>query len=254
MDALAHVDGRILPLSQARIPLDDRGHLLGDGLFETMRVHHGAVVARALHLQRLRRGMQVLGLEADVEPTIDALAHAAPEARLRIQVTRGRMDGIDDGTAPSVTGIATDFQARHEPVHLVTSAIRLQRDSPLAGLKLLSFQPYLHARREARAAGVDDALLLNDANRVAEASTSNVIALVDGQVHAPGPAEGAIDGVTRRRLLGGMERVHDSLTPEALRRGEAVLVNTSGVRPIASVDGHRLDRTAWTQTMQEAWA
>ena len=56
------MDGRVQPLAHARILLADRGFLLGDGVFETMRSRNGRVHAWTHHERRLRHGLAAIGL------------------------------------------------------------------------------------------------------------------------------------------------------------------------------------------------
>jgi branched-chain amino acid aminotransferase len=118
-------------------------------------------------------------------------------------------------------------------VDVITSKQRKDSRSPISSVKTLSFLPYIAARREAHTAIVHDALLLNEADRIAEASTSNIFALHEGQVYAPGEEEGAIPGVTRGAVLDLLEgrglRIRERLTTTTLHKAEeAWLTNTTG--------------------------
>lgn len=253
MDALAYIDGEITPLADAHVPLDDRGHLLGDGIFETLRAKAGHIIARDLHEARLHHGMTVLGLDAMdmAKSALDAMLAAGAalgdDLYLRLNVSTGGMAGITAGTAPRITGIVRPHHATAPPhIRLVTSPIKVQSDSPLAGIKSLSFLPYIHARRDAAQRGADDALILNDRGRVAEASTSNVIAIIGDAIHAPGANEGAVDGITRRRIIQHAEEagmtIITTLTLDQLHQADAVVLanTTNGITPIKSIDGASL--------------
>lgn len=247
-----YVDGRVL--EDARVPLTDRGYLLGDGVFETLRVDSGHVFRLDDHMERLARGLHVLGIdEATREEACAAaltLADAAEEDPIlvRVNVTSGLFRGIADGAGPAVTGFLRPMAAPPAKrygtgVSVVLSRYRKDHESPLSSVKHMSYLPHVQARREARATGAHDALLTNMAGRIAEATTSNVFAMVGATVHAPGPAEGALAGITRDVVLAfvheeGVE-VRPRLTAETLRRAdEAWLTNTRvGCLPITRVDG-----------------
>jgi branched-chain amino acid aminotransferase len=90
----ACVDGELVSLAEASIPVTDAGLLRGDGVFEVMRLYEGVPFARERHLERMARSAQNLRLELDapgIARDIDALlAHAQPrEAMLRVVATRG---------------------------------------------------------------------------------------------------------------------------------------------------------------------
>ena len=68
MDMLVFLNGQFLPEAQAVVPVNDRGFLLGDGLFETMRVVHGKPFRCAQHLERLARGADFLKIKCPFAP------------------------------------------------------------------------------------------------------------------------------------------------------------------------------------------
>lgn len=255
---LAYVDGRVVPLHEARVPLRDRGFLLGDGIFETLRTHDGAIHQAPLHAQRLRQGVRALGLP---EPAADeawraleslrrdAVGKIGPSLYLRLTVTTGQAEAYAGAPGRyAVYAFARPLQpyptAHYEPgIRVAVASMRKPRSGPLVGVKTLSSLPHVAARREARARGAHDAILLNDRGRVCEATTSNVLAVRRGRLHAPGPKEGAVDGVTRRRLVEAARSqgltVETSLTlRELMAAHEVILTNTiGGVVPVAKVLG-----------------
>src|SRR5437899_10146362 len=94
MSDLACLDGNVLPVAEARIPVTDEGLLRGDGVFEVMRVYGGRPYALADHFVRMERSAANLRLPFDAAAMrADALAlldAAAPgDALLRLVVTRG---------------------------------------------------------------------------------------------------------------------------------------------------------------------
>src|SRR2546430_16790178 len=95
MSDLASLDGRVLPVAEARIPVTDEGLLRGDGVFEVMRVYGGRPYALADHFVRMERSAANLRLPFDAAAMrADALAlldAAAPgDALLRLVGSRGR--------------------------------------------------------------------------------------------------------------------------------------------------------------------
>ncbi len=154
-------------------------------------------------------------------------------------VTTGPMeDFLETGRGVTVTGICKKFrpypmQYYANGIQVVLSRQRKDTLNPLAAVKTLSFLPYVSARRDAHAATAHDALLLNEHGRIAEASTSNVFAVVNGVLHAPGEAEGAIAGVTRGAVLelaaeAGLDVVERLTLADLAGASEAWLTNTTG--------------------------
>lgn len=247
-EGLGYVEGKVLDLAKATIPLNDRGYLLGDGVFETLRTVNGRVFRLDQHAERMKRSLNAIGLDEPVEGEFRAAVRALEkeghrlyggELYLRVNISTGPMgDFAEHERGVIVTGLCRKFkpypmQHYSRGVHLITSRQRKFSQSPLSTVKSLSFLPHVAARREAMAATVHDAILLNEHGRVAEATTSNVFARVGDTVHAPGEAEGAVPGVTRAVVLdlvrdAGLEVVEE-LPVDVLRSArEAWLTNTTG--------------------------
>lgn len=260
-EGIAYIDGKTMDLARAKVPLNDRGFLLGDGVFETLRTSNGRVFRLDGHVARLQAGLTAINLDGDLvgefRQAVDELVKAGTKAYggelyLRVMVSTGPMeDFLDTGRGVSVTGLTKKFkpypmQYYSQGVHLVTSRERKDTRSSLSSIKTLSFLPYVTARREAHAATAHDALLLNEHGRVAEATTSNVFALIDGKVHAPGEAEGAIPGVTRAAVLDLVREADFDIverldTTHLLKADEVWLTNTTGgIVPVRQVDDTRI--------------
>lgn len=253
MNGLAYIDGQTCDLRDARVPLLDRGYLLGDGVFETLRTANGSVFQLEAHRTRFLQGLKALGLDPEVEDLFqDAVAQLVTggvpkfgdELYLRINATTGvteDLDGRDAGV--TITGICKPFKPYpmryfSHGIHLILSKRTLEAPNPTGGAKTMSFQPYVMARREAHAQTAHDAVLCNQNGRVSEATTSNVFAVKDGTVFAPGVQEGAVDGVTRQLVLGFLQDagipVEESLTLDTLRAADELFVTntTGGVVPV----------------------
>ncbi len=104
----AWVDGALVPLEQARVSVLDHGLVVGDGVFETLRVYRGLPFAWRRHLARLRVSAGGLGLVVPADDHLRAAADAVleanglQEARLRITVTGGPgPPGSGKGYAPA---------------------------------------------------------------------------------------------------------------------------------------------------------
>ena len=91
----AWIDGRLVPLAEAKVSVLDHGLTVGDGAFETLRVYGGVPFAWTRHLSRLRASAAGLGLElpdvTELRGAADAVlqANGLREARLRVTITGG---------------------------------------------------------------------------------------------------------------------------------------------------------------------
>ncbi len=256
-----YLDGAIIPEEEATVPVGDRGLLYGDGVFETMRVCEGGIFRLEAHFERLRHGLEVLGIELarDDEELGRAIqdtvrANDLSDAAVRLTVTRGsggaRLDteGCD---SPTVLIRATAFagypgELYEQGFSVVTVKGAVNKHSPLCGVKSLNRLEFILARQRAREAGVDEALLADEKGLVIEAAASNVFAVRGEAVHTPSVAAGALPGITREWVLAafgerGVEVIEGGLSLAeggAAEFGEAFLTNSlMGVMALVRVDG-----------------
>ncbi|QHC35071.1 aminotransferase class IV [Komagataeibacter xylinus] len=245
-------NGRIINQAETRIDPADRGLLLGDGLFETMRVANGAVRHFALHMDRLAHGAGVLMLPSPDRNLIaqavrDLLAACGLQSgSLRLTLTRG----------PGPRGLLPPAQVRPTllltaaaslppatPMRLVTASHRRDEDSVLSRIKSLNYLPSILAWMEAAGLGADDALLLNRAGHVAEMSASTLVAIIGGEALTPPVSDGALPGIARGVLLAAGMLREGRLSPAMLRGAEAVFaLNSLCAREVVAIDGHELPR------------
>jgi branched-chain amino acid aminotransferase len=233
---LAILDGTVLPVSEARIPVTDDGLLRGDAVFEVIRLYGGLPFALDDHLARMERSAHNLRLAfepAAVRADIQALlaVNEEREAMLRVVVTRGgrRLAMVEPLKAlPDTLALATITYA---PTRI------------LDGIKSLSYGANMLAGRLARERGADEALLVTPHGRVLEGPTSAFFCSLDGETLVTPPlADHVLDSITRRRLLeltGATERAVVREELPGLR--EAFLASTlREVHPVHAIDGAAL--------------
>lgn len=231
---------------------DDRGFTLGHGLFETILAVDGALQHWDAHLARLARGCAVLGLPApEPEAALAAAEAAAGSGRAAVRLTwsagpGGR--GLDPPPKPEPRLVvsAAPAPAPNGPATLVTATVRRNDQSPASRLKTLSYLDNVIARAEARAAGADEALMLNTRGEVACAAAANLFWIEDGTVCTAALACGVLDGIMRAQALAacsalGLPTAEVRAPPERLA-GRAMFLTNSliGVRRVASWDDRGL--------------
>src|SRR5208282_1877466 len=144
---IVFLNGQFVPAAQAVVPINDRGFMYGDGLFETMRVRGGRPFRMAQHLERMTRGADFLKIKCPFTPgELHDFAgrlieqNRMPEAILRLTLTRGPGER---GYAPKADGRPTVVMTLHEapslqnPIQwsLVTSSYRVLAADPLSSFK-----------------------------------------------------------------------------------------------------------------------
>jgi aminodeoxychorismate lyase len=253
------LNGSFLPEADAVVPLNDRGFLLGDGLFETMRVAGGKTFRFAQHLERLSRGADFLKIKLPFTPKeIQKFAaqliakNELSEAILRITLTRG--PGAGRGYSTKGADQPTLAMTLHplpptdadEPVlwSLVTSSFRIPAGDALAQFKTTSKVLNVLARAEAEAQGADEALLLNTNGEVAEAAGGNIFWVYQDKICTVPTGRGVLPGITRAVVLEicqslGLETNKRVIKPEHLRKAEGIFITQSalGIVPVACFDG-----------------
>jgi branched-chain amino acid aminotransferase/4-amino-4-deoxychorismate lyase len=238
------------------LALDDRGFTVGHGLFETVLWADGRLEHWAAHLARLARGCPQLGLPAP-DPAVAlataeaALAEAGSPGRAAVRLnwsagSGGR--GLDPPAdlRPRLTALAVAVGPPPEALALATARVRRNDRSPTSRLKTLAYLDNVLARAEARAAGADEALMLNTAGEVACAAAANVFWIRHGEVFTPTLDAGVLDGVMRaqaiaacRQLGAAVEEVY--ATPGRLAGSPMFLTNSLiGVTPVTRLDGEIL--------------
>jgi len=213
------INGDLVPAGEARIPVLDRAVLYGDGLFETVRAYRGHPFRLERHLERLEEGCRLLRFEPprSGEEIKDAVMSLLEEnglegpgdAYVRITVTGGPSAGPNGLLRSGPTGlfmIAQPYDGYpegmyREGVSLVISGIRRNSSSPLSSLKSSNYLDSLIARQEALDQGADDAVMLTTAGNLAEATSSNLFMVREGNVFTPDIGCGFLPGVTREAII-----------------------------------------------------
>jgi branched-chain amino acid aminotransferase len=245
---------------EAELPLsvDDRGLLLGDGIFETIAVFNHVALYLESHLTRLAGAGNALGIAIDNNAVRAGIAHVIANGRLahgvlRITVTRGALGGplAQAGGVPTVLVTLKPRRAGAlgEAVALVTSSIRRNETAPSASFKTLSYIDGIAAAREAANMGCDDALMLNINGDVACSTISNLFIIRGRQLATPSLDCGVLPGIVRRRVLDmapglGFDVSERRIKPGELIVADAVFLTNSlrFIRRCHTLDGQRLKR------------
>lgn len=169
-------------------------------------------------------------------------------AAIRTTLTRG----------PGQRGLATPTPEDTRPTLLITIApfdpapfakpataiiaqsVRRNEGSPLSRIKSLNYGDNILAQNEAAAAGVDTALMLNNAGHVACATNGNIFIEEKGRLYTPPLSDGVLNGIMRQTILDQHDVTEQSLTPERLSAADALWVTNSliKIRPVQSLNGH----------------
>ena len=224
------------------VPADDRGLAYGDGLFETLRVHRGAMPWWQAHWARLERGAKRLGLplpdESQVSEEACDLVGDADDVVLKVLVTRG---AGGRGYVPPDVPVPTWLLSRHDVPAAPRQALRLHwcdtrlaAQPALAGLKHCNRLEQVLARRECTAAGSDEGLMRDGEGRVVCATSANIFVFRDGAWLTPPLDACGVAGVCRAHLLPALQAREAMLSQEEVEGADAVFL-CNAVRGILGV-------------------
>lgn len=261
---VAWMDGCWGTPEQLQLPLNDRGLLLGDGLFETVLIKGEQPQLLEAHLRRWHQAASLLGMACPPEQTWlqPLIAQAVQRAALpngwgalRLNWSRGggNARGIDLPEPPLQPRFWLQLSP-HTPRFDAVSAIvsrHEQRNSAslLSRCKTLSYGQAIQARREAQAAGAEEALLLSTRGDLCCGSTANLLVHRQGLWLTPPLSSGCLPGVMRARLLERGEAREAELAPQPEPGDQWLLINSLSCRPISRIDGHPLQPLHTAQTL-----
>ena len=270
-DVLIYINGELHHRDEAKISIFDSGYLVGDGVWEGLRLHHGVLVFLDLHLDRLWQGAATVGMQigmsrqeltAAVDKTLAANG-MIDGVHVRVMVTRGikktpSQDPRLTISGPNLVIIAehktADPASRERGVRLFTSSIR--RGSPDYLDPRLNCHSKLHevmALVQALEAGADEALMLDIHGFVATCNATNFF-IVHGDEVWTSTGQYCMNGITRGKVLelgeaaGITCRQKNFSLFDVYGADEAFVTGTfGGLTPVTSVDGRPLGDSAMGQ-------
>ncbi len=241
----------------ARVSVTDRGYLLGEGVFATLRGYDGTCFRADRHLALLEHGAHAFGMTLPM--SIERLADVADEAAaftgasdayVRVTVARGGEDG-----RPILTVLARGFDvpSADEYLHGIPVTIVSTRRIPPAcmdpRIKSTSYAPSVLARREAGLRGARDGIQLAVDGAIACGTMTNIFLVKNGVLYTPSLESGCRPGITREAIFDvaareGVELQEQRIDPIALGEVDEVFFTSTRVEclPVASVDGHPIGR------------
>lgn len=263
-EVLIYVNGELKPREEAKISVFDSGYLVGDGVWESLRVHEGVLVFLDEHLDRLWTGAATIGLEigmsreeltAKVRTTLEA-NDMHDHVHVRIMLTRGTKKTPSQDPRLTVSGpnlviIAehkqADPESRDRGVSLFTSTVR--RGSPDyldPRLNCHSKQHEVQALIQALEAGADEALMLDVNGFVSTCNATNFFMVEGGEVWTS-TGQYCMNGITRSKIIEICEeegipcREKNFSLFDVYGTDEAFVTGSfGGVTPVTEVDGRTI--------------
>lgn len=253
---MIYLNGKFIPEEEFKIAPNDRGLLLADGIFETMRAYQGKVFCLEEHYARLCAAAAVLELPIslslqDVKTAINELLQVnnllTQDASLRLTLTRGPGPrGILPPLHPNPTIMIAAFPLNslpHTPMKLHISTIRRNEHSPTSQIKSLCYLDNILAKKEAEKNGDDEAIFLNTQGNIACTCIGNIfIVTANGAIITPPLTDGILPGITRQTVINICQENNISLSEKSigindlLSAAEVFITNSIlEIQPVISV-------------------
>ena len=257
MPQLAYVDGRITPLRDAGVSVEDRGLQFADALYEVIAILNGCLLDWPEHLLRLRRTCAALFIDFTMSDAALGLqarrlvaANGHRDGLLYIQITRGsarRDHGFPGNVQPTLIMTVRRFDFRQRAAQqrsgvavITVNDMRWRR----VDLKTTGLLPNVLAKQDARAAGAFEAWFIAADDTVREGSSTNAWIVKDGTLITHPLAESILPGIARITLLrlargAGVPVAERRFSlAEALAADEALLTSTTApLLPVVRIDG-----------------
>lgn len=234
MPNIAAINGKFMSLASAKVSVEDRGFLFGDGIYELIRSHEGQFFRLDEHLRRMERSAQAIRLDLrhSREDWKRLIAKAAERSRIReakiyIEVTRGtapRGHAFPQGVASTTVIAVRPFepfpeQFRSRGVRVITAPdLRWGR----CDIKSLNLLPNILAKQQAVESRAFEAIFIRS-GQVTEGTSSNVFAVFGNAIVTSPTGPTILSGVTREMVL-ELARSQDLKAEERVITGADLLL------------------------------
>lgn len=262
----AWCNGELVEPRSPALSVLDHGLVVGDGVFEAVKVVDNTPFALTRHLRRMTRSARGLGLP---EPDQDMVRHAIKltmadqdllRGLIRITYTAGISpvgSARDPSAVPSLVVIAKDRPMASRRTSIVTVPWTRNEQGALCGLKTTSYGENVRALAYAEQRDASEAIFANTLGSLCEGTGTNVFCVFDGIVTTPPLSSGCLAGITRELVIEWTD-VHerDISMKEFAKADEVFLTSTTrDVQAVKRLDGKSLGKKQpVTKAVAEAWA
>jgi D-alanine transaminase len=255
--ALYYVNGSFIPADQAVVPMEDRGHQFGDGVYEVIAFFNRKMVDLVPHLERLERSLREVRIPqtyslAEIITLLEELIqrNEYEHGGVYLQITRGAAKRDHSFTAAMKPALTLSVFGQKTPApELVASGCKVITQPDLrwkrCDIKTICLLPNILAKQAATDAGMREALLVKDNGEISEGSVSNAFAVIGGKIITHQPNNEILNGITRMTVLGLARKLGITIEErpftldELLHQAEEAFLTgtTTNVLPISFVDG-----------------
>ena len=255
MPETIYLNGRLVPPEEALIPVNDRGFLFGDAVYEAIRSYDGRLWALERHLQRLAQSLAAVDMgHVDTNEIAGALretyaASVMPDAVVYLHISRGvapRSHAYSRDLEPTVLITVRDISPRVSRMASAGAAVIAEPDLRWrrCDIKSTCLLPNVLAHTRARDAGADEAILVHPDGYVTEGASTSVFWVREGRLCTVPLSGEVLAGITRGFVLEiaqdeGLPVMEERISLDEFRKADEMFLagTTIEVRPIVSLDG-----------------
>ncbi|HEX2165636.1 MAG TPA: D-amino acid aminotransferase [Longimicrobiales bacterium] len=270
-----YLNGKFIDHTEATIPVDDRGFLFADGVYEVIRIYGGRTFLMEPHMQRLRSGLRALHMADAIVDELDGIAERLirdnavdGDGTVYIQVTRGvaprRHAFPDPAVSPTAYVLAKPFSQYPDDYFETGVAAISVPDTrwTRCDIKSIALLPNVLANQQAHHAGAFEALFVKDGVLI-EGSHSNLFGVLDGTLMTYPSCNYILSGITRTLILEMARKLNIAVAEapipwERIEDVEELFLSgtTTEVMPVSHVDGRVIGggtRGPVTTRLQQAY-
>ncbi|MDX1652041.1 MAG: aminotransferase class IV [Brumimicrobium sp.] len=255
-------NGEVLKNEGGTLAAGNRGHLYGDGLFETIRVFNGRPLNVNAHFLRMIEGAMTLKMRVPSFFSADFFKEKIEELLKLSGIEKGgrvrlSIDRVSGGTyAPESNEVSyfIEVYPLNENEYVLNvkglevdlyTAMRKHR-SPLSNFKTKNGLLYVMSAIEARERQVDELLITDSKGAILEGTSSNLFVVSNGVLYTPGLEEGCLGGVMRMTIINialanGIKVYECALMPQNLLSADELFL-TNAIKGVMWVSGYRTKR------------
>lgn len=228
---------------------------LGDGIFDTMLIINGKPIHADEHINRLIKNAKTLKI--NITQSAANLKNAALELiesnkshtgrfALNTLITRGIAErGLmpDNNASANIAMRIAPAPNTFPDIHaIISKTVKRNEGSPLSQIKSCNYGDNILALIEAKETDANEAILLNNANKVTCASAGNIFCCINNELVTPPLTDGVMDGVTRKLIIKNHNAIERSITEEDLLNATGIYITNSirGAMHISSLNGKML--------------
>lgn len=255
---IGFINGDFVHITSPVIPIQERGHQFGDGVYEVIRVYNGIPFLLAEHLDRLDRSAREIKLsipyaQEEIERiVIEGIRRSElQDAEVYIQVTRGiaPRNHLFPDAPPSFT--MTVRPVRNVPHSFYETGVSVYTMEDIRWkycyIKSLNLLPNIMAKQAATDKGGYEAIFMKD-NNIMEGSSTNVFVVKNNVIYTTPTIQGILAGITRHKILQlandlNIEVVEDFYSEEFLKQADEVFITSTiiEVLPVSKIDNEKIE-------------